>query len=311
MNEVGSHTRDHLRQAYSDAWRKQVAGAPLTPLEAMIADVIGLHPEYQAMLQDTEAALDFEPNAAGAQENPFLHMGLHMAVREQVSIDRPPGVRELHCRLQARYGGLHGAEQNFDHDGGGDVVADVAGLAAFGEDFAKVALDDAAAALLDQLEQFRRRAAEIAGKERLHFVGVALHQVQELLEGGGKVAGGGDGDPGKIGGRVVKFVHEDGFDKLLLAGEMGVEGFFAHAQFFGEVVHGDMPEAVGEEMAARAGDDPMPGGGGGGGRCWRDVRLAFHSGFRRVNCGNYYSITSFHKVVKARLNAECKIIKDK
>ena len=76
MNEVGSHTRDHLRQAYSDAWRKQVAGAPLTPLEAMIADVIGLHPEYQAMLQDTEAALDFEPNAAGAQENPFLHMGL-------------------------------------------------------------------------------------------------------------------------------------------------------------------------------------------------------------------------------------------
>ncbi len=110
MNEVGSHTRDHLRQAYSDAWRKQVAGAPLTPLEAMIADVIGLHPEYQAMLQDTEAALDFEPNAAGAQENPFLHMGLHMAVREQVSIDRPPGVRELHCRLQARYGGLHGAE---------------------------------------------------------------------------------------------------------------------------------------------------------------------------------------------------------
>jgi len=110
MNEASSHTRDQLRQAYSDAWRKQVAGSPLTPLEAMIADVIGLHPEYQAMLQDTEAALGFEPNAAGSQENPFLHMGLHMAVREQVSIDRPPGVRELHRHLQARYGGVHGAE---------------------------------------------------------------------------------------------------------------------------------------------------------------------------------------------------------
>ena len=110
MNEAGSHTRDQLRQAYSDAWRKQLAGAPLTPLEAMIADVIGLHPEYQAMLQDTEAAPGFEPNAAGCQENPFLHMGLHMAVREQVSIDRPPGVRELHRRLHARYGGVHGAE---------------------------------------------------------------------------------------------------------------------------------------------------------------------------------------------------------
>ncbi|MGO9991041.1 MAG: DUF1841 family protein [Steroidobacteraceae bacterium] len=110
MNEAGSHTRDQLRQAYSDAWRKQVAGSPLTPLEAMIADVIGLHPEYQAMLQDTDVALGFEPNAAGCQENPFLHMGLHMAVREQVSIDRPPGVRDLHRQLQARYGNVHRAE---------------------------------------------------------------------------------------------------------------------------------------------------------------------------------------------------------
>jgi len=42
--------------------------------------------------------------------NPFLHMGLHLAVREQVSIDRPPGVRELHRLLQARYGALHRAE---------------------------------------------------------------------------------------------------------------------------------------------------------------------------------------------------------
>jgi hypothetical protein len=110
MNEVGSYTRDQLRQAYADAWRKQQSGAPLTPLEAMIADVVGLHPEYQPVVRDADAALGFEPNAAGSQENPFLHMGLHMAVREQVSIDRPPGVRELHRSLQARYGGVHGAE---------------------------------------------------------------------------------------------------------------------------------------------------------------------------------------------------------
>jgi hypothetical protein len=37
-------------------------------------------------------------------------MGLHVAVREQLSIDRPPGVRELHRLLQARFGNLHGAE---------------------------------------------------------------------------------------------------------------------------------------------------------------------------------------------------------
>ena len=105
----GSATRDQLRRAYSDAWRKHVAGSPLTALEAMLADVIGLHPEYQALVREGDAALSFEPGAA-AVENPFLHMGLHMAVREQVAIDRPPGVRDLHRRLQAQCGELHGAE---------------------------------------------------------------------------------------------------------------------------------------------------------------------------------------------------------
>ena len=107
---LGSPTRDELRQAYSDAWRKHVAGLPLTPLEAMLTDVIGLHPEYQTLVHDGESARAFEPGASPASENPFLHMGLHMAVREQVAIDRPPGVRDLHRRLQAQCGDVHGAE---------------------------------------------------------------------------------------------------------------------------------------------------------------------------------------------------------
>jgi hypothetical protein len=105
-----SYTRDQLRQTYAESWRKHLAGSPLTPLEAMIADVIELHPEYQAVVEDVNAALAFEPHAGQPVENPFLHMGLHMAVREQVSIDRPPGVRELHARLETRYGGVHDAE---------------------------------------------------------------------------------------------------------------------------------------------------------------------------------------------------------
>jgi hypothetical protein len=107
---IDSATRDQLRQAYSDAWRKHVAGTLLTPLEAMLVDVIGLHPEYQTLVQVGEAALAFDPGAAPAAQNPFLHMGLHMAVREQVAIDRPPGVRDLHRLLQAQCGDLHGAE---------------------------------------------------------------------------------------------------------------------------------------------------------------------------------------------------------
>jgi Domain of unknown function (DUF1841) len=102
-----SYTREQLRQAYADAWRKHLAGAPLVPLEAMIVEVIGAHPEYQRSVND-DAAITFEPHTGG--ENPFLHMGLHLAVREQLSIDRPPGIRDLHRQLHARHGDLHRAD---------------------------------------------------------------------------------------------------------------------------------------------------------------------------------------------------------
>jgi hypothetical protein len=104
-----SHSRDSLRQAYADAWRKFHAGSPLTPLEALIVEVVGLHPEYQPVVNDANTALAFAPSAESG-ENPFLHMGLHLAVREQIAIDRPPGVRDLHRRLQARHGDAHDAE---------------------------------------------------------------------------------------------------------------------------------------------------------------------------------------------------------
>jgi hypothetical protein len=110
MSVFESLTRDQLRQTYADAWRKQLAHAPLTPLEAMITDVIGAHPEYQAIVGDPAAAMAFEPGVQGGTENPFLHMGLHLAVRDQLSIDRPPGVCELHRVLQNQQGGWHRAE---------------------------------------------------------------------------------------------------------------------------------------------------------------------------------------------------------
>jgi hypothetical protein len=116
MTAFTTYTRDQLRLSYADAWRKRHTGAPLSPLEALIADVIELHPEYQALVRDSASTLDYQPDAAGTNENPFLHMGLHLAVREQVSIDRPPGVRELCRRLEARYGDAHRAEHAMMQD---------------------------------------------------------------------------------------------------------------------------------------------------------------------------------------------------
>jgi hypothetical protein len=110
MTLFDSYSREQLRRSYADAWAKRIAHAPLTPLEAVIADVIEAHPEYQALVGDPEKAQEFEAAAASPAENPFLHMGLHLAVREQISIDRPPGVRELQRQLLSSQGDAHQAE---------------------------------------------------------------------------------------------------------------------------------------------------------------------------------------------------------
>jgi Domain of unknown function (DUF1841) len=110
MSVFNSYSREQLRLAYSQAWAKHLARSPLSPLEAQIADVIELHPEYQRVVADADTAVGFEQDAAGTTDNPFLHMGLHLAVREQLAIDRPPGIRELHREMQARYSDPHLAE---------------------------------------------------------------------------------------------------------------------------------------------------------------------------------------------------------
>lgn len=100
--------RSELRQMYADAWAKRCDNSPMSPLEAQIADVIAMHPEYQGGLARGE--LDDEYTPDGGKTNPFLHMGLHLGVREQLATNRPPGIRELYKKVAARAGDAHAAE---------------------------------------------------------------------------------------------------------------------------------------------------------------------------------------------------------
>jgi hypothetical protein len=42
--------------------------------------------------------------------NPFLHLSLHLAIEEQLSIDQPRGIRERYQRLSASLGSEHEAQ---------------------------------------------------------------------------------------------------------------------------------------------------------------------------------------------------------
>ncbi len=104
----GNAGRVDLRRVWLLAWQKARERLPMTPLEAMLADVLRLHPEYSSLLEDPDAlARDWTPE--GGQANPFLHMGLHVALREGVAADRPAGLRELYDRLR-RSQDLHTAD---------------------------------------------------------------------------------------------------------------------------------------------------------------------------------------------------------
>jgi hypothetical protein len=102
--------RGGLRRHYLDAWRRHRAGLPLEPLQHQIVEVIEAHPEYHALLEmDPDAvARDWTPESG--QTNPFLHLGLHLAIREQVATDRPSGIAAIHRELARRLADPHEAE---------------------------------------------------------------------------------------------------------------------------------------------------------------------------------------------------------
>jgi len=99
--------RNELRKMYADAWQKYCDKRPLTPLEAQITQVIEDHPEYHAAITGD---LDRDFTVEGGQTNPFLHLGLHLGIREQVSTNRPAGIAAIFKALATRAGGSHDAE---------------------------------------------------------------------------------------------------------------------------------------------------------------------------------------------------------
>lgn len=102
--------RNQLRQYYLDVWHKAQNNQPLEPLEKIIADVISQHPEYQTILTDKDKTLSKEYLPESGESNPFMHMGMHIAIHEQLNSNRPVGIREIYQKLSTQTGDVHKAE---------------------------------------------------------------------------------------------------------------------------------------------------------------------------------------------------------
>lgn len=93
-----------VRRFFCEVAKKRRAGTPLEPIEALAADWIARHPEYENDLADAEAAAARDYTVEAGRTNPFLHLSMHLSITEQLAIDQPPGIKAAHDALAARHG---------------------------------------------------------------------------------------------------------------------------------------------------------------------------------------------------------------
>ncbi|TAK77285.1 MAG: DUF1841 family protein [Gammaproteobacteria bacterium] len=91
-----SNHREAYRQAFFIAWQKWQKKLPLEAVEAQLVEIIIQHPEYHALLEKPEA---YQYQEFSLEENPFFHMSLHLAIREQIHTNRPAGIAQLYQQL--------------------------------------------------------------------------------------------------------------------------------------------------------------------------------------------------------------------
>jgi len=92
---VFSQDRKKQRKFLADTWQKYTKNKPLESLEKQLASIIEIHPEYHDLIGN----IDSEYFPEQGKVNPFLHINLHLALRDHLSINQPKGIKEVHQKL--------------------------------------------------------------------------------------------------------------------------------------------------------------------------------------------------------------------
>jgi hypothetical protein len=102
--------RRQMRRFFTAAWSKQKNGMSMEPMEQVVADIIRQHPEYHALLEQQDTALERDYLPEAGETNPFLHLSMHISLQEQISTDRPPGISAAYRRLLLGTGDAHAVD---------------------------------------------------------------------------------------------------------------------------------------------------------------------------------------------------------
>lgn len=98
-----SNERTQLRELFFDVFEKYSKQQDLDALEQQVLTIILEHPEYHVLLQQKDKYIDKDYLPEFGDINPFLHMSLHLALREQINTNRPQGIVDVFAELMKRH----------------------------------------------------------------------------------------------------------------------------------------------------------------------------------------------------------------
>ena len=101
-----SSDRSAQRKFLAKSWEKYKANQLLEPLELQLAKIIEKHPEYQEIINN----LDTEYFPEQGKINPFLHINLHLSLQDQLSLDKPKGIKKIYNSLVKKIKDTHRVE---------------------------------------------------------------------------------------------------------------------------------------------------------------------------------------------------------
>ena len=98
--------RSKQRQYLKQAWEKYTSQEQLEPLELQLSKIVEQHPEYQNLIKN----LDSEYFPEQGNTNPYLHINLHLTLQDQIIMDQPKGIRDIHSQLIVKIKDAHEVE---------------------------------------------------------------------------------------------------------------------------------------------------------------------------------------------------------
>ena len=101
-----SQDRKKQREFLYKSWQKYTSNQSLDPLEKQLVSIIEIHPEYHDLIGNTES--EYFPEQG--EVNPFLHINLHLALRDQLTLNQPKGIKVVHQKLISNYKDSHKVE---------------------------------------------------------------------------------------------------------------------------------------------------------------------------------------------------------